>query len=60
MRGKLRDKRADVRRDRLRRDRDLMLERRRTPKRENRAVAILYRQYEDDEMLDGEELEKKK
>ena len=52
MRGKLRDKRADARRERLRRE---IVERRRPPKRENRMATLLNRQLEEDYMLDEEE-----
>ena len=45
MRGKLRDKRADVRQDRFKRD---VIERRRPARRDNRAVALLNRQVADD------------
>ena len=52
MRGKLRDKRTDARRDRMKRD---LLERRRPVKRDNRMVAILGQQFEDEFLLDDEE-----
>jgi hypothetical protein len=52
MRGKLRDKRVDARRERPQRDQQ---ERRRPAKRMNRAVALLNRQLEDDYLLDDEE-----
>ncbi len=52
MRGKLRDKRIDVRRERAQRD---LLERRRPLKRENRAVALLNRQLEEDVPVEEED-----
>ncbi|HEV2582079.1 MAG TPA: hypothetical protein VGT44_14580 [Ktedonobacteraceae bacterium] len=52
MRGKLRDKRADARRDRMRRE---LVERRRSPKRENRTAAFLNRQLADEYVLEEEE-----
>lgn len=52
MRGKLRDKRTDARRDRMKRD---LLERRRPVKRDNRMVAILSQQLADDYLLVDEE-----
>ena len=52
MRGKLRDKRTDARRDRVKRD---LLERRRPIKRDNRMVAILSQQLADDYLLIDEE-----
>ena len=52
MRGKLRDKRTDARRERMKRD---VMERRRPPKRNNRMIAHLNRQHEDEYMLDEEE-----
>ena len=52
MRGKLRDKRTDARRDRMKRD---LLERRRPVKRDNRMVTFLNQQWEDEFSLDGEE-----
>ena len=52
MRGKLRDKRAEARRDRLKRD---LVERRRPQKRENRTLTHLNRQLEEEYMLDEEE-----
>ena len=52
MRGKLRDKRTDARRDRMKRD---LLERRRPIKRDNRMVAILSQQLADDYLLIDEE-----
>ena len=52
MRGKLRDKRTDARRDRMKRD---LLERRRPVKRDNRMVAILSQQLADDYLLIDEE-----
>jgi hypothetical protein len=55
VRGKLRDKRADARQDRFKRD---VIERRRPARRENRAVALLNRQLADDYLLvDEDELE---
>ena len=55
MRGKLRDKRADARQDRFKRD---IIERRRPARRENRAVALLHRQLaEDYQALDEDELD---
>ena len=55
MRGKLRDKRTDARRDRVKRD---LLERRRPIKRDNRMVAILSQQLVDDYLLiDQEEVD---
>lgn len=62
MRGKLRDKRADARQDRFKRD---IIERRRQPRRENRAIALLNRQLAeeylaiDDDELDGAATSKK-
>jgi hypothetical protein len=54
VRGKLRDKRADARPDRFKRD---IIERRRPPRRENRALALLNRQLEDDyPLIDEDEL----
>ncbi len=52
MRGKLRDKRTDARRDRIKRD---LMERRRPVKRDNRMVAILSQQLADDYLLIDEE-----
>ena len=52
MRGKLRDKRTDARRERMKRD---LLERRRPIKRDNRMVAILNQQLADDYLLIDEE-----
>ncbi len=55
MRGKLRDKRTDTKRDNFKRE---LIERRRTNKRDNRSlIAKLYQQYEeeDDILLDDEE-----
>ena len=55
MRGKLRDKRADARQDRFKRD---IIERRRPAKRDSRAVALLHRQMADDSLpLDEDELD---
>jgi hypothetical protein len=55
VRGKLRDKRADARPDRFKRD---IIERRRPAKRENRALVLLNRQLEDDYLLiDEDELD---
>ena len=55
MRGKLRDKRADARQERFKRD---VLERRRPAKRDNRAVALLNRQMADDYLpVDEDELD---
>ncbi len=55
MRGKLRDKRADARQDRFKRD---VIERRRPARRDNRAVALLNRQLADDFLpIDEEELD---
>jgi len=55
VRGKLRDKRADARRDRLKRE---LKEMRRPGRRENRNVALLSQQYEEDEdWLEEEELD---
>ncbi len=54
MRGKLRDKRSEMKRDNKRES----LERRRTNKRDNRSLVVkLYQQYEeeDDFLLDNEE-----
>ncbi len=45
MRGKLRDKRTQTRRDTFKRD---IVERRRTPKRENRTLVWLNQQLEED------------
>lgn len=45
MRGKLRDKPANVRRDRLKRE---VMERRRPPRRENRNAAVFNQQLEDE------------
>ncbi len=52
MRGKLRDKRTEARRDRMKRD---LMERRRPVKRDNRMVAILSQQLADDYLLVDEE-----
>jgi len=52
VRGKLRDKRTDARRDRIKRD---LMERRRPVKRDNRMVAILSQQLADDYLLVDEE-----
>ena len=52
MRGKLRDKRTDARRERIKRD---VMERRRPPRRTNRMIAHLNRQLEEEYMLDEEE-----
>jgi len=56
MRGKLRDKRPDSRRDNMKRE---LMERRRTAKRENRTMTMLRlnQQFdlEDDGLLDGDE-----
>ena len=55
MRGKLRDKRSEMKRDNLKRE---SLERRRANKLDNRSlIAKLYQQYEeeDDILLDDEE-----
>ena len=55
MRGKLRDKRADARQDRFKRD---IIERRRPPKRENRSLALLNRQLaEEYQAIDDDELD---
>lgn len=55
MRGKLRDKRADARQDRFKRD---IIERRRQPKRENRSLALLNRQLaEEYQAIDDDELD---
>ena len=55
MRGKLRDKRADARQDRFKRD---VIERRRPARRDNRAVALLNRQLADDDLpVDEDELD---
>ena len=54
MRGKLRDKRADARQDRFKRD---VIERRRPARRDNRAVALLNRQLADDLPVDEDELD---
>ena len=54
VRGKLRDKRADARQDRFKRD---VIERRRPARRDNRAVALLNRQLADDSLpVDEDEL----
>jgi hypothetical protein len=57
VRGKLRDKRADARQDRFKRD---IIERRRSPRRENRSLALLnrrlaeeYQEIDDDELDDA-------
>lgn len=52
MRGKLRDKRADARQDRFKRD---VIERRRPARRDNRTVALLNRQLADDYLPVGED-----
>jgi len=55
VRGKLRDKRADARQDRFKRD---VIERRSPARRDNRAVALLNRQLADDFLpIDEEELD---
>ncbi len=55
MRGKLRDKRADARQDRFKRD---VIERRRPARRGNRAVALLNRQLADEYLpVDEDELD---
>ncbi len=55
MRGKLRDKRADARQDRFKRD---IIERRRPARRDNRAVALLNRQLADEYLpVDEDELD---
>ena len=55
VRGKLRDKRADARQDRFKRD---VIERRRPARRDNRAVALLNRQLADDYLpIDDDELD---
>jgi hypothetical protein len=54
VRGKLRDKRADARQDRFKRD---VIERRRPARRDNRALALLNRQLADDSLsVDEDEL----
>ena len=52
VRGKLRDKRTDARRDRIKRE---LMQRRRPAKRDNRMFAILSQQFEDEFLLDDEE-----
>ncbi len=53
MRGKLRDKPANVRHDRLKRE---LMERRRPPRRENRNAVLFNRQLEDENLsFDDEE-----
>jgi hypothetical protein len=55
VRGKLRDKRADARQDRFKRD---VIERRRPARRGNRALALLNRQLADDYLpVDEDELD---
>ncbi len=55
MRGKLRDKRADARQDRFKRD---IIERRRPAKRENRSLALLNRQLaEEYQAINDDELD---
>jgi hypothetical protein len=55
VRGKLRDKRADARLDRFKRD---MIERRRPARRDHRAVALLNRQLADEYLpVDEDELD---
>ena len=55
MRGKLRDKRTDARQDRFKRD---IIERRRPPRRQNRTLALLNRQLEEEYLLiDEDELD---
>lgn len=55
MRGKLRDKRADARQDRFKRD---IIERRRQPRRENRSLTPLNRQLaEEYQEIDDDELD---
>jgi len=55
VRGKLRDKRADARQDRFKRD---VIERRRPARRGNRAVALLNRQLADEYLpVDEDELD---
>ena len=51
MRGKLRDKRADTKRDNVKRD---VMERRRATKRDNRTAPWLYQQQDsdDDQLLE--------
>ncbi len=57
MRGKLRDKRSDLKRDRFKRE---LMERRRTNKRENRISMVWLNQQleqeENDQLLEEEEL----
>ena len=57
MRGKLRDKRSDLKRDRFKRE---LMERRRTNKRENRISMVWLNQQleqeESDQLLEEEEL----
>ena len=61
MRGKLRDKRSDLKRDRFKRE---LMERRRTNKRENRISMVWLNQQleqeESDQLLEEEELLKNK
>ena len=52
MRGKLRDKPANARRDRLKRE---LMERRRTPRRENRNAILFNQQLEDENLLFDDE-----
>lgn len=55
MRGKLRDKHADARQDRFKRD---LIERRRPARRDNHAVALLNRQLADADLpLDEDALD---
>jgi hypothetical protein len=55
VRGKLRDKRADARQDRFKRD---IIERRRPARRQNSALVLLHRQLEDDyPPIDEDELD---
>ncbi len=55
MRGKLRDKRADTKRDNFKRD---VMERRRATKRDTRTATWLYQQHDqdDDQLLEEEEV----
>ena len=52
MRGKLRDKRTEARRDIFKRE---VFERRRTNKRDNRSLTWQIQELEDDNLLDGDE-----
>ena len=52
MRGKLRDKRTETRRDVFKRE---IFERRRMNKRDNRSLAWQLRELEDENLLDGDE-----